>query len=45
MNFSNIGKAILVLFKICTKNNWVRLMIDVSVKNSKFEEEEIENTG
>ncbi|CAD8119651.1 unnamed protein product [Paramecium sonneborni] len=33
MNFSNIGKALLILFKICTKNNWIRIMIDVSEHN------------
>ena len=33
MNFSNIGKALLILFKICTKNNWIRIMIDVSERN------------
>lgn len=29
MNFTNIGKAMLVLFKACTKNNWVRIMEDI----------------
>ncbi|CAK57129.1 unnamed protein product (macronuclear) [Paramecium tetraurelia] len=33
MNFTNIGKALLILFKICTKNNWIRIMIDVSERN------------
>ncbi|CAD8124288.1 unnamed protein product [Paramecium sonneborni] len=33
MNFTNIGKALLILFKICTKNNWIRIMIDVSEHN------------
>lgn len=33
MNFSNIGKALIILFKACTKNNWVRIMIDVSDRN------------
>lgn len=45
MNFTNIGKALLILFKICTKNNWVRLMIDVSERNPKFKDKDIENTG
>lgn len=40
MNFSNIGKALIVLFKACTKNNWVRVMIDVSDRNKYCSEHE-----
>ena len=48
MNFSNIGKALLVLFKACTKNNWVRVMIDVSDRNkhcNQNESHELEECG
>ncbi|CAK87628.1 unnamed protein product (macronuclear) [Paramecium tetraurelia] len=45
MNFSNIGKALIVLFKACTKNNWVRVMIDVSDRNKHCQEHESEECG
>lgn len=45
MNFTNIGKALLILFKICTKNNWIRIMIDVSERNPLCNNENIEYCG
>ncbi|CAD8081174.1 unnamed protein product [Paramecium primaurelia] len=45
MNFSNIGKALIVLFKACTKNNWVKVMIDVSDRNQYCIKHESEQCG
>ncbi|CAD8084110.1 unnamed protein product [Paramecium sonneborni] len=45
MNFSNIGKALIVLFKACTKNNWVKVMIDVSERNKYCNKKDEEECG
>ena len=45
LNFKDIGKALLVLFKTCTKNQWVDVMIDVSEKNELCTPETHENCG
>lgn len=45
MNFTNIGKVVLVLYKIATKNNWVNIMIDVSERNKYCTSETPEYCG